>query len=69
MNSLTDLQLPLSTGEPEASLAPARGRWAVMLRHRKTRPALLELDDAQLRDIGLTREEASREGHKPFWKG
>lgn len=69
MNSLTDLQLPLSTGEPETSIVPARGRWAVMLRHRKTRPALLELDDAQLRDIGLTREEASREGRKPFWKG
>ena len=69
MNSLSDLRLPLSTGEPETRPVPDRGRWAVMLRHRKTRPALLELDDAQLRDIGLTREQASREGHKPFWKG
>ncbi|MDF2488351.1 MAG: hypothetical protein K0S77_973 [Pseudomonas sp.] len=69
MNSLIDLRLPLPTGELETSLVPVQGHWAVMLRRRRTRPALLELDDAQLRDIGLTREEASREGHKPFWKG
>lgn len=31
------------------------------------RRALAELDDARLRDIGLTRGEAQIEAAKPFW--
>jgi uncharacterized protein YjiS (DUF1127 family) len=44
------------------------GRWALMLHHLRTRPALLELDKDQLRDIGLDAYEARREGLKPFWR-
>lgn len=36
-------------------------------RHR-TRRQLLTLEDPLLRDIGLSRADAEREGIKPFWK-
>ena len=36
-------------------------------RHRQ-RYALLELNDALLKDIGLSRLDAVREGDKPFWR-
>jgi uncharacterized protein YjiS (DUF1127 family) len=44
-------------------VAPARMRekW-------RQRQALLGLDDHLLRDIGISREEAEREGRNPFWK-
>ncbi|GAB4358908.1 MAG: hypothetical protein Kow006_27670 [Gammaproteobacteria bacterium] len=34
----------------------------------KERRALLALDDRLLRDIGLSRADALREGSKPFWR-
>jgi uncharacterized protein YjiS (DUF1127 family) len=37
-------------------------------RYRQRRQ-LLEMDDRQLKDIGITREQAEQEGHKPLWKG
>ena len=35
---------------------------------QKTRRQLLRLDDTALKDIGITREEALREGSKQFWE-
>jgi uncharacterized protein YjiS (DUF1127 family) len=35
---------------------------------RRERRALLELDDALLKDIGLSRADALREASKPFWR-
>ncbi len=35
---------------------------------RKQRKALLALDDRLLKDIGISRADAMREGGKPFWK-
>jgi len=35
---------------------------------RRSRAALLELSDSQLRDIGLTREQAALEGGLPWWR-
>ena len=32
------------------------------------RRALLGLDDAMLKDIGISRADALREGSKPFWR-
>ena len=32
------------------------------------RRALLALDDAMLKDIGISRVDALREGNKPFWR-
>ena len=37
-------------------------------RYRQRR-LLLEMDDRQLKDIGITREQAGQEGRKPLWKG
>ena len=38
-----------------------------MLERRRSRMALLELNDDQLKDIGLSRADAWREGVRPFW--
>ncbi|MEX2201117.1 MAG: DUF1127 domain-containing protein [Dongiaceae bacterium] len=35
----------------------------------RQRRALARLDDAALRDIGLTRADAAKEAAKPFWRG
>ncbi len=39
--------------------------WGVRARERR---ALLALDDHLLKDIGLSRADAVREGSKPFWR-
>ncbi len=38
------------------------------LEKARQRGLLKHLEDHQLRDIGLTREQAHREARKPFWK-
>jgi uncharacterized protein YjiS (DUF1127 family) len=37
-------------------------------RYRQRRQ-LLEMDDRELKDIGISREQAEQEGRKPLWKG
>lgn len=37
-------------------------------RRHNTRRALLEMDDHMLKDIGISRADALREGRKAFWK-
>jgi uncharacterized protein YjiS (DUF1127 family) len=55
------------------SRRPGRAVWATNLveawieRYRQRR-ALLELSDHMLKDIGISRSEAEREGRKPFWR-
>ncbi|MCG7590369.1 MULTISPECIES: DUF1127 domain-containing protein [Halomonadaceae] len=36
--------------------------------YRRSRRQLLALDDRLLDDIGITRTQAAKEGHKAFWK-
>lgn len=36
--------------------------------YRRSRRQLLALDDRLLEDIGISREQAHKEGRKPFWK-
>jgi uncharacterized protein YjiS (DUF1127 family) len=42
------------------------------LRHHyriyRQRRALLSLDAAMLKDLGISRVDALQEGHKPFWR-
>ncbi|WP_163271350.1 DUF1127 domain-containing protein [Chelativorans alearense] len=38
-----------------------------MMEKRRSRRALLELSDEQLKDIGISRADAVREGIRPFW--
>lgn len=42
--------------------------WRLYLQRYRTRRSLLQLDDAQLADIGLSRAQAMKEGRKPFWR-
>ena len=39
--------------------------WRELYRQRR---ALLALDDAMLKDIGISRVDALQEGNKPFWR-
>ncbi len=47
-----------------AAFARLRG-WYIVYRQRR---ALLRLDDAMLKDIGISRVDALQEGSKPFWR-
>jgi uncharacterized protein YjiS (DUF1127 family) len=42
--------------------------WGLFQHRRVTRRALLSLTEDQLRDIGLSYEQARCEGLKPFWR-
>lgn len=46
----------------------AAARLGLYYRRAMSRRALRELDDHILRDIGLDRLDALREGTKPFWR-
>jgi uncharacterized protein YjiS (DUF1127 family) len=43
------------------------GRWGLFWHRLHTRKVLLELTPEQLRDVGLSQEQAQEEGLKPFW--
>ncbi|OLU33769.1 hypothetical protein BVH03_04170 [Pseudomonas sp. PA15(2017)] len=78
MNGLSDVRLTLRGSELEGgsggrlAVVPAHiamtHRWQRFIRRLTTRRALLELSDAQLQDIGLSREQAQCEATLPFWK-
>ncbi|TBU73147.1 DUF1127 domain-containing protein [Phytopseudomonas daroniae] len=79
MSGLSDVRLTLKSSELDgcarqrvAELAPPREalthRWKLFIRRLMTRGALRELSDAQLHDIGLTRDQARQEASLPFWK-
>jgi len=78
MSGLSDVRLALHGQELEAGqerLMSTRNspsgfsRWTLFWQRRHTRQALLELTPEQLRDIGLSAEQARQEGLKPFWRG
>ncbi|MCF6122271.1 DUF1127 domain-containing protein [Mesorhizobium sp. M7A.F.Ca.CA.001.07.2.1] len=49
-------------------LVRSLARWIDhLLERRRSRLALLEMTDDQLKDIGVTRCDAHREGIRPFW--
>lgn len=52
-----------------AALSNERRRQvAFELKKARQRGLLRDLDDHLLADIGLTRDQANREAHKPLWK-
>lgn len=79
MNGLSDVRLTLhsqelaaeqNNGAREAGMRNAssgQSHWDRFWRRLHTRKALLALTADQLKDIGLTREQAREEGLKPFW--
>jgi uncharacterized protein YjiS (DUF1127 family) len=75
MGGMSDVRLQLLARELEVGQqakvfnAPeGLGRWGLMLHRWHTRRALLQLTDDELRDVGLSWEQARTEGRKPFWK-
>lgn len=58
------LEGPGSTPRPSSWWA----QLGALAARRRQRLALAELDDARLRDLGLTREQVERETRKPFWR-
>jgi len=79
MNGLSDVRLTLHSQELVAGHAQGMpvairnapsclGRWGLLWHRLHTRKTLLELTPEQLRDVGLSREQARAEGLKPFWR-
>ncbi|KTB66247.1 DUF1127 domain-containing protein [Pseudomonas allii] len=73
MNGMSDVRLALYSQELEAGQERATAprdisRWGLFWHRRHTRKALLDLTREQLRDVGLTAEQARHEGLKPFWR-
>ena len=80
MNGLSDVRLTLhsqelatgqNNGARETGMHTAssgQSRWDQFWRRLHTRKALLALTPDQLKDVGLTREQALDEGLKPFWR-
>jgi uncharacterized protein YjiS (DUF1127 family) len=80
MNGLSDVRLTLhsqelaagqNNGAREAVMRNAPSglsRWGLFWHRLHTRKALLALTPEQLRDVGLSREQAREEGLKPFWR-
>jgi len=80
MNGLSDVRLTLhsqelaagqNNGAREAVMRNAPSglsRWGLFWHRLHTRKALLELTTEQLRDVGLSPEQAREEGLKPFWR-
>ncbi|MCK6189601.1 MULTISPECIES: DUF1127 domain-containing protein [unclassified Pseudomonas] len=74
MNGMSDVRLALHSQELEAGQTQALftscgSRWSLYWHRRHTRRALLTLTSEQLRDVGLSAEQARQEGLKPFWRG
>lgn len=75
MNGLSDVRLTLyqqelleMPGVREAPRSPQESRWQQFWRRVRTRRQLMELSDEQLRDIGISREQAKLEAMRPFWR-
>ncbi|SEQ56933.1 Uncharacterized conserved protein YjiS, DUF1127 family [Pseudomonas sp. NFACC02] len=76
MSAMSDVRLTLYAQElvreqdvrVRVSAPKGLGVWGLFQHRRVTRRALLDLTDDQLRDIGLSYEQARREGLKPFWR-
>ncbi|CEL32292.1 DUF1127 domain-containing protein [Pseudomonas fluorescens] len=80
MNGLSDVRLTLHSQELEAgqedgawnsamrNASSGLSRWGLFWHRLHTRKALLNLTSDQLKDVGLSREQALEEGLKPFWR-
>lgn len=56
------------TARRARAVAIRLGEWLTVMRERRrSRRALLDLNDQQLEDIGISRAEALKEAHRPFW--
>lgn len=67
MISLSQARQRVHTDAGTAALG-RKGRWALFYRNFITRSQLRKLNAEQLKDIGLTAEQAQREAQLPFWR-
>jgi uncharacterized protein YjiS (DUF1127 family) len=68
MRTLPTILLRVSWPDRLSQALPVLTDWLWASAERSAqRRALAELDDARLRDIGLTRAEAQVEAARPFW--
>jgi len=58
-----------TSGRPAVAWLVTLRVWIERSRQRRTLRELGELNDALLKDIGVSRGEALREGTKHFWQG
>ena len=80
MNGLSDVRQTLHNPQlqtehelghgvyPTTSAPQGLSRWALFWHRSRTRRALLNLNEQQLRDVGLNRHLAQCEELKPFWR-
>ena len=54
----------LLVGEAQAG----NGWIETFIQRNRQRPQLMDIDDSQLLDMGISRAEAEREARKPFWR-
>lgn len=59
---------PLIHADPTAASKAPEVRWVLFYRNFSTRRQLRQLDAEQLKDIGLTAEQARQEASVPFWR-
>ncbi len=64
VTSRSDISMRSSRGSP---LMRVISMIEMVVERRRSRLALMELSDAQLKDIGISRSEAFREANRPFW--
>lgn len=62
------LRSPELRGKKHSLLYRCAKRWEYWSINFDTRKQLLELDQHELDDIGMTRQHALKEGKKPFWR-
>lgn len=66
-----NLRLELPSNRAISLSADLRNAWVKICgwyEIRRQRRALLALDEAMLKDIGISRADALQEGNKPFWR-
>ncbi|MBZ9963076.1 DUF1127 domain-containing protein [Mesorhizobium sp. BR1-1-2] len=64
-----DLWAAAALSAASCIMVKSLGRWIDgLLERRRSRLALLDMADDQLKDIGISRCDAHREGIRPFWE-
>lgn len=66
ITSRTDITMRYSARRP-STLMRVISMIEGAVERRRSRLALMELSDVQLKDIGISRSEAYREANRPFW--
>lgn len=66
ITSRTDVTMRSSSSRGSALLRVV-AMIELAVERRRSRLALMELSDAQLKDIGISRSQAFREANRPFW--